>query len=74
MILRQRGPDEPVFADPELAPTELQPGIDRRAFMMRSAVFGAAAVIAGCGPASPPDAAPQVAAQPVPRFPAFLQE
>ena len=66
MILTQRSPDEPVFADPELAPTELQPGIDRRAFMMRSAVFGAAAVIAGCGPASPPDAAPQVSAQPAP--------
>jgi L-serine dehydratase len=64
MILKQRSPDEPVFSDPELAPTQLQPGIDRRAFMMRSAVVGAAAVIAGCGPASPPDAAPQVSAQP----------
>ena len=66
MILKQRSPDEPVFADPELTPTNLQPGIDRRAFMMRSAVFGAAAVITGCGPASPPDAAAHVSAQPAP--------
>jgi len=62
MILKQRGPDDPVFSDPDLASTELQPGIDRRAFMMRSAGVGAAAVIAGCGPASPPGA-PQVSAQ-----------
>src|SRR4051795_13203201 len=64
MTVKHRSPEEPVFSDPELAPTELQAGIDRRKFMMRSAVVGAAAVIAGCGPASPPDAAPQVSAQP----------
>jgi L-serine dehydratase len=31
----------------ELTPTELPPGVDRRTFMMRSAVIGAAAVITG---------------------------
>ena len=52
MILKQRSPDEPVFSDPELDMNELPPGVDRRAFMMRSAVVGAAAVIAGCAPAT----------------------
>jgi L-serine dehydratase len=33
--------------------TEVPAGVDRRAFMMRSAVVGAAAVIAGCAPPSP---------------------
>src|SRR3954451_258548 len=64
MTVKHRSPEEPVFSDPELAPTELQAGIDRRKFMMRSAVVGAAAVIAGCAPATPPDAAAQVSAQP----------
>src|SRR3954453_17692340 len=64
MTMKKAGPEEPVFSDPELAPIDLLPGIDRRAFMMRSAVVGAAAVMVGCGPATPPDAAPQVSAQP----------
>jgi L-serine dehydratase len=33
---------------PEIDPAEVPPGVDRRTFMMRSAVIGSAAVIAGC--------------------------
>ena len=49
-----------VISIEELTPAELPAGIDRRAFMMRSAVIGAAAVITGCAPSSeaPPAAAP----------------
>jgi L-serine dehydratase len=52
--------------DPATAPA----GVDRRAFMMRSAVVGAAAVISGCSsqeaaaPAAPPPAAPPPAVPP----------
>ena len=34
----------------EICPTEVPPGVDRRTFMMRSAVIGSAAVITGCTP------------------------
>jgi L-serine dehydratase len=37
-------------------PSEIPAGVDRRAFMMRSAVVGAAAVIAGCSRSSPEQA------------------
>jgi L-serine dehydratase len=55
---------------PELDSQPVPAGIDRRAFMMRSAVVGAAAVITGCKPADkeqtssapPPAAAPKPAA------------
>jgi L-serine dehydratase len=42
-------------------------GVDRRAFLMRSAVVGAASVITGCSPAAPPAA--QTAAAPAPPAP-----
>ena len=32
----------------ELEPAKVPPGVDRRTFMMRSAVIGSAAVITGC--------------------------
>ena len=40
---------------PEMDPTEIEvpAGVDRRGFLMRSAVVGAAAVITGCSPAGP---------------------
>ena len=38
----------------ELLEIETPSGTDRRAFLMRSAVFGAAAVIVGCSPQQPP--------------------
>src|SRR6476620_11620138 len=34
----------------ELTSVEVPPGVDRRAFMMRTAVVGAAAVMTGCSP------------------------
>jgi L-serine dehydratase len=37
----------------DLAQIDVPAGVDRRAFMMRSAVIGAAAVISGCSPPSP---------------------
>jgi L-serine dehydratase len=47
--------------------TELPNGIDRRAFLMRSAIVGAAAVITGCSPATPQQtAAPAPAPPPAP--------
>jgi len=42
---------------------ELPAGVDRRTFMMRSAVLGAAAVITGCAPAEKKAAAPAPAAE-----------
>jgi L-serine dehydratase len=42
-----------IIPDPDLTTTELPPGIDRRAFMMRSALVGAVAVISGCTPSDP---------------------
>jgi len=48
----RRGAADRIFAgDLNLSPTEAPPGVDRRTFMMRSAVAGAAAVIAGVSPA-----------------------
>jgi len=51
---------------PEIDPTALPDGIDRRAFLMRSAVVGASAVITGCGAPEPPKAAPSIGATPAP--------
>ena len=54
---------------PELDATEVPEGVDRRAFMMRSALVGAMAVITGCSPSNSPEkaaAAPPPAAPPVP--------
>ena len=56
------------FPIDEAFPTEVPPGVDRRTFMMRSAVIGAAAVITGCTPtekqqtaaaSAPPPAVPK---------------
>jgi L-serine dehydratase len=47
----------------------LPAGVDRRAFLMRSAVIGAASVIVGCSPPAQPPAA-QTAAPPAPPTPA----
>lgn len=57
---------------PELDGIELPTGVDRRTFMMRSAVVGAAAVMTGCSPSSeqavasntPPAQAPKAPAGP----------
>ncbi|HUL73607.1 MAG TPA: L-serine ammonia-lyase [Vicinamibacterales bacterium] len=42
---------------PEASATDLPPGVDRRAFLMRSALVGAVAVISGCAPPTPEQAA-----------------
>ena len=54
----------------ELNPDEAPAGIDRRAFMMRSALVGATAVLTGCaspatGTAAPPPTPPQIPASAV---------
>ena len=54
---------------PDLDQTPVPPGVDRRAFMMRSAVVGAVAVITGCKPADKGQGAavpPPAAAAPKP--------
>jgi L-serine dehydratase len=53
--------------DPEVP--DLPDGIDRRAFLMRSAVIGATAVIAGCSRSSEPQVAAPAAAPPAPAAP-----
>ena len=45
--------DRNVPSLPEVEPVPAPSGIDRRAFMMRSAVIGAATVIVGCSPNAP---------------------
>jgi L-serine dehydratase len=47
-------------------------GVDRRAFLMRSALVGAVAVLNGCSPATPPAGTPSPAAPPVPKADAAL--
>jgi L-serine dehydratase len=54
---------------PDVDPTEVPPGMDRRAFMMRSAVVGAAAVMSGCSTSKEQQAA-AIAATPAPQAPA----
>ena len=54
----------------DLCPTDVPAGVDRRAFLMRSAVVGAVAAITGCAPsepqkaAAPPPAVPPAAPKP----------
>jgi L-serine dehydratase len=57
---------EPAFLPlEELTPSEPPAGVDRRAFMMRSALVGAMGVITGCSP-TPEQAAAQAPATPPP--------
>jgi L-serine dehydratase len=49
----------------EICPTEVPPGVDRRTFMMRSAVIGSAAVITGCTPTAKEQTAAASAPPPV---------
>ena len=50
--------DTPILPDPNLMPLETPPGVDRRAFLMRSALVGSVAVLNGCKPATPEAGAP----------------
>ena len=55
---------------PDVLGMDLPPGVDRRAFMMRSALVGAVAVLTGCNAASPQQtAATAPASPPVPEPP-----
>jgi len=48
--MKSEKPDREVIfpIEEELSSTAVPPGVDRRTFMMRSAVIGSAAVITGC--------------------------
>ena len=61
--------DTPILPDPNLMPLETPPGVDRRAFLMRSALVGSVAVLNGCKPATPEAGAPPAAARPRRRHP-----
>ena len=60
--------DSSFLPDSELTAVEAPDGVDRRAFMMRTALVGAVAVMNGCSPPTPQQqaAAPAPAAPPVP--------
>ena len=51
---------------PDMNFPDVPDGVDRRAFLMRSAVVGAAAVIVGCSPSKEQAAAPAAAPAPPP--------
>ena len=67
--MKSEQPEDKTVLSPDTKPSipELPQGFDRRAFMMRSALFGATAVITGC--AAPTEQ--QVAATPPPPAPAL---
>jgi len=66
--------DTPILPDPNLMPLETPDGVDRRAFLMRTALVGSVAVLNGCKPATPdagtPAATPPPAAAAAPAAPA----
>jgi len=54
-------PDKEIELLPEENAPEIPPGVDRRAFMMRSAMIGAVAVLNGCAPSTPEETAAKAA-------------
>jgi L-serine dehydratase len=75
----ERNNPEPIPPDAsDLVPSDVPAGVDRRSFMMRSAVIGAAAVISGCSPSTPEPAAARpaqpAAAPPAPAAPPLSQD
>src|SRR4051812_2218596 len=54
---------------PELAASEVPAGVDRRAFMMRSAMIGAVSVLSGCAAESPEKASAKAATATPPPVP-----
>ena len=50
--------------DPDQIPGETPAGIDRRSFMMRTAMIGAVTVLSGCKPPTPKETAEQAASAP----------
>jgi L-serine dehydratase len=55
---------------PELEMKGIEAALDRRAFMMRSALIGAVSVLSGCAPSTPEDTALKAASAPPPPAPA----
>ena len=70
MKFEDQGHDSSIVPEQELNPTEIPEGVDRRAFMMRSALIGATAVITGCSPATPQQTASSAATATPPPVPA----
>jgi L-serine dehydratase len=54
---------------PEPDPTTIPDGVDRRAFMMRSAMIGAVAVLSGCSPSTPEQTTAQASTATPPAVP-----
>ena len=54
---------------PEIETTHMPDGVDRRAFMMRSAMIGAVSVLSGCAPSTPEQTAKTAATATPPRSP-----
>jgi L-serine dehydratase len=63
-----------LLPDSEPAGAELPPGLDRRAFMMRSALFGATAVITGCAAPTEQQVASAPPAPAAPAAPALSED
>jgi L-serine dehydratase len=61
--MKSKTSDDTAFLpEAEITASDVPPGVDRRAFMMRSALFGATAVLTGCAPSKPETAEPPPAA------------
>jgi L-serine dehydratase len=67
MTIDQHGGEDWLSPSAEPDAPEAQTGVDRRAFMMRSALVGAVAVLNGCSPATPQQTAAPPPAPPVPQ-------
>jgi L-serine dehydratase len=65
--MKPKDPDQEALLPTEtvFAPAEVPPGVDRRTFMMRSAVISSAAVISGCTPTEKQQTAAASAPPPV---------
>jgi L-serine dehydratase len=71
---KKHGQDGSFLPERELNPADFPEGVDRRAFMLRTAVVGAAAVMTGCAPSNQtetaaPAQAPAAAAPPAKALP-----
>src|SRR5262245_50545409 len=58
------GQDNSNQLEREITEARTPPGVDRRAFMMRTALVGATAVLTGCAPSTPEQVTKQAAATP----------
>src|SRR6516165_12120199 len=62
--IHDASPDDPLGDPRRLVALETPPGLDRRGFLMRAAVGGAAAVMTGCSPSPEEKTAKAVATTP----------